>query len=119
MRLFLCDDNEPYRRLVRMVMAESHEIVGEASDGVEVLERAPALTPDVVLLDLNMPRMNGHEALPRLREAMPQGKIVVLTSALGTDDEARAMAAGADAYIAKPASIFSLPDELASALAAS
>jgi two-component system chemotaxis response regulator CheY len=113
MRLFLCDDNPEYRMLARLVLEEAaHEIVGEAGDGVEAEEQAPALTPDVVLLDLNMPRRNGYEALPRLRELLPDSKIVVLTTGRAQEERERALTAGADGFIVKPDSVFDLAGEL-------
>lgn len=119
MRLFLCDDNRQYRLLARLVLEKDHEIVGEAGDGLEVIEHAPAARPDVLLLDLNMPRLNGYDALPRLRDVLPETtRIVVLTSGQAADERDRALAAGADAFIVKPQSVFSLSDELESALAA-
>ncbi|MCW3041545.1 MAG: chemotaxis protein CheY [Solirubrobacterales bacterium] len=116
MRVFLCDDNEQYRLLARIVLEPIYEIVGEAGDGVEAIELAPELAPDVVLLDLNMPRLNGHEALPRLRELLPHARLLVLTSGQATDERERALAAGADGFILKPESVYALVGELAAAL---
>lgn len=117
MRLFLCDDNAQYRMLTRLVLEKAHDIVGEAGNGLEAIEQAPAASPDVVLLDLNMPRMNGHQALPRLREVLSEDtRIVVLTSGQAADERDRAMAAGADGFILKPKSVFDLDAELAEAL---
>jgi CheY-like chemotaxis protein len=115
-RLFLCDDNERYRLLARLVLEEHHEIVGEAGDGLEAIERAPATAPDVLLLDLNMPRLNGQDALPRLREALPCTRIIILTSGQAADERERALAAGADGFLLKPGSIYALTDDLSAAL---
>ena len=117
MRLFLCDDNPEYRMLARLVLEEAaYEVVGEAGDGLEAEERAPGTAPDVILLDLNMPRRNGYEALPRLRELLPDSKIVVLTTGRAEDERARALSAGADGFLVKPARIFDLADQLCRAL---
>jgi len=118
MRVFLCDDNAEYRALARAVLRDTFEIVGEAGDGGEAIERAPHARPDVLLLDLNMPRVDGYEALPRLREVLPDTKIVVLTSGQAIDEEARSLAAGAHAFIAKPQSVLTLATELEAALRA-
>lgn len=119
MRLFLCDDNAQYRQLARLVLERAgHEIAGEAGNGEEVLDRAPAAAADVVLLDLNMPVMNGLDALPHLRATLPGARLVVLTTGQGSDERRRALAAGADAIIVKPERIFALADELHTALAA-
>lgn len=109
MRLFLCDDNPEYRTLARVVLEARYEIVGEAGDGIEALELAPRALPDVVLLDLNMPRLSGYETLPRLREVLPEARIVVLTSGRADDEQDRALEAGADGFLVKPASILDLP----------
>jgi CheY-like chemotaxis protein len=72
--------------------------------------------PDVLLLDLNMPRLSGQDALPRLREMLAATKIIILTTGRPEDEEQRARDAGADGFIVKPDSVFALPDELDRAL---
>jgi CheY-like chemotaxis protein len=118
-RLFLCDDNAQYRELARIVLEDAgEEIVGEAGDGAEAIERAPAAEPDVVLLDLNMPRVNGFEALPTLRERLPpQTKILVLTTGQAPQERDQCLEAGADAFVVKPERIFALQERLREALA--
>ena len=119
MRLFICDDNEQYRTLARMVLEMAgHEIVGEAGDGEQALEQAPATDPDVLLLDLNMPKMGGFEALPHLRELLPGSKILILTTGQALQERQRALDSGADGYIVKPDRVFTLDDEIQAALAA-
>ena len=118
MRLFLCDDNPDYRYLARVALEQAgHTIVGEAADGDEAVAHAGATEPDVLLLDLNLAGRSGLDALPSLREAVPGARIVVLTSGQASDERARSLAAGADGFIAKPARIFTLGDELRAALA--
>jgi CheY-like chemotaxis protein len=118
MRVFVCDDNRDYRTLIKLVLDDPFEIVGEATDGVEAIENAPQTRPDLVLLDLNMPRMSGYEALPKLREVLePQTKILVLTSGRAEDERDKALEAGADGFVRKPESVMALPDEISAALA--
>jgi DNA-binding NarL/FixJ family response regulator len=117
MRLFLCDDNEGYRALARIVLQDGHEVVGEAANGRQAIELAPATGPDVLLLDLNMPVLSGMEALPRLRTLLPDTKIVILTTGRSPDERRQAFDAGADGFIVKPESVFALPDELGRVLA--
>jgi DNA-binding NarL/FixJ family response regulator len=79
------------------------EVVGEADDGQQVLDQAAALRPDVILLDLTMPGMDGLSALPRLRKAVPQARILILTM---HEDEAylrQALESGAAGYVLKKA----------------
>jgi DNA-binding NarL/FixJ family response regulator len=112
MRLFLCDDNPGYRTLTRIVLERDYDVVGEAGDGAEAIQLAPAASPDVLLLDLNMPRMGGQEALPTLRRLLDRTKIIILTTGRAPHERQEALDAGADGYIVKPDSVFSLPDEL-------
>jgi DNA-binding NarL/FixJ family response regulator len=118
MRLFLCDDNAQYRQLARLVLQRAgHEIVGEAGDGAEAIERAPQCDPKVVLLDVNMPNLNGLDALPGLRDALkPETKIVLLTTGQSPHERRRALAAGADGFIVKPERVFTLDEKLRAVL---
>ena len=118
-RVYICDDSPEYRLLLRMVLAdEGAVIVGEGADGKECLDGVAATRPSLVLLDLNMPNLGGLEALPRLRETLPDVKIVVLTTSKAAESEAAAMAAGADAYVSKPIDATSVPRLLREGLAA-
>jgi len=118
-RVYICDDSPEYRLLLRMVLAdEGAVIVGEGADSQECFNGAAATEPSLVLLDLNMPNLGGLEALPRLREALPDTKIVVLTTSKAAESEAAAMAAGADAYVSKPIDATNVPRLLREGLAA-
>ncbi len=102
-RALLVDDDDDIRHLVGMYLTRGggFEVVGEARDGLEGVELAERLQPDVILLDVMMPRMSGHEAIPELLQASPTSMIVML-SALGADaNEVPALRAGAFAYIEK------------------
>jgi DNA-binding NarL/FixJ family response regulator len=111
MRVYLCDDNRSHRVLVRTVLASEPdlEVVGEAALGGDCLEGARTLHPDVVLVDNRMPGLDGIEVLPRLRAALPDVKLVMLSTAWSADVERAALHAGADAYVQKPRNIFDLP----------
>lgn len=104
MRLLVVDDNEDVRRLLRLVLAddESIEIVGEAVNGRDGIAAARACRPDVIVLDVNMPVMDGLTALPHIRRAAPDAAIVVWTASLpGDGAEQRALELGADGFIRK------------------
>ena len=118
-RVYICDDSPEYRMLLRLVLADAGAtIVGEGADGRDAIEGAAATDPSIVLLDLNMPNVSGLEALPKLREALPEVKIVVLTTSKALDSEKAAMALGADAYVSKPIDATSVPRLLREKLAA-
>ena len=100
LRLLIADDNELLRIGVRALieLKRDWEICGEASDGDEAIAKALALAPDVVVLDLSMPLMNGFRAAEEIRRASPSTRIVFLSV---HDVPATASAAGADAFVSK------------------
>ena len=102
-RVLIVDDAEDLRQLLRMVMSRSSvlDVVGEAVDGLDGVEQAQALQPDVVILDLAMPRMDGLQALPLIREAAPAAKVVVLSGFADSTMSDQARQAGADHYVVK------------------
>jgi PAS domain S-box-containing protein len=103
-RVLLVDDHADVRQLLRIQLetaSRAFEIVGEAEDGEQAVEMATRLQPAVVLLDLAMPKMDGLQALPLIREAVPGIRVIVLSGFdRGTMAE-KALAAGADAYLEK------------------
>jgi len=113
-RVLLCDDQPEFLALLRAVLEseQDFELVGEARDGQDCVEQATELRPDLVLLDLNMPRMNGFEALPLLREKVPDTWVVVLTTARAKDNEARVRALGAAGFVEKATNVFDLPSAI-------
>jgi DNA-binding NarL/FixJ family response regulator len=117
-RLMVCDDAADYRALLRVVLGEDDdfEIVGQAGHGRECLDRLDEISPDVVLLDVDMPLMNGFETLPRLRETSPETTVVILSTAWTPELEQRALELGATAYLEKPRNVLDLPQALRSAL---
>src|SRR3954452_7627579 len=118
-RFFHVDDEPTYRSLVRVVLGESddYEFVGEASDGAEAIAEAPAAKPDLILLDIHMPGMNGLEALPRLREALPDAKIVALTTVWRHSFAQHFRTLGGDAFLEKPRNVMRLREMLDAVLA--
>jgi DNA-binding NarL/FixJ family response regulator len=102
-RLLLCDDAAQLRRLYRMVFeAESDfAVVGEAGDGEQGIDVARTLQPDVVLLDIAMPVMDGLEAIPGIRTAAPDAAIVMCTAMIDDRVRRRALDLGAHAFIEK------------------
>lgn len=113
-RVLLADDHPLLREGVKACLATAPgiEIVGEVADGTEVVSRARELVPDVVLMDLNMPQLNGLEATERLRRELPQVRILVFTIHHEPQYVAQLLRAGAHGYVTKDAP----PDELMTAL---
>jgi DNA-binding NarL/FixJ family response regulator len=104
-RLLVADDHPVVRDGLRAMLATQPdmELVGEAATGSEAVERALALHPDVVLMDLQMPELDGPAAIATLRERAPEVRVLVLTT-FGTDaDITRAVDAGATGYLLKDA----------------
>ena len=101
-RILLVDDH-PLTRSALAALLQQHgfEVAGEASDGQEAIERAAELRPDLVLLDLSMPGVDGLTALPRLREAAPECEVVVLTASGTEENLLAAIRAGAAGYLLK------------------
>jgi DNA-binding NarL/FixJ family response regulator len=101
-RILLVDDH-PLTREALASLLEQHgfAVVGEAADGAEALERAAELEPDLVLLDLSMPGMDGLTALPGIREAAPECEVVVLTASGTEENLLAAIRGGAAGYLLK------------------
>jgi DNA-binding NarL/FixJ family response regulator len=104
-RLLLADDHRMLREGLRRSMTEEgFEVVGEASDGLEAVKLSEELTPDVILMDVTMPEMDGVEAARRVHDAQPEVRIVMLTMHADTDVVASAIRAGASGYLVKDCS---------------
>lgn len=113
-RVLLVDDHPLFRRGVIAVLAgqEKMQVAGEASDGLEAIQKAKELNPDVVLMDLMMPNYSGLEATAALQTEMPQANILILSVSDREADLFAAIKAGAKGYILKNAE----PEELIQAI---
>jgi DNA-binding NarL/FixJ family response regulator len=102
-RLAICDDVREFRQLMRFGLGEDPDIdiVGEAADGLEAVEIVSELRPDVVLLDLSMPKLDGLEVIESLRERAPASRIIVLSGFAAARMERLVIERGAARYLEK------------------
>ncbi len=115
-RVLVVDDHQVVRQGLRTFLSvqDDIEVVGEAADGAEAVEQAEALRPDVVLMDLRMPHVDGIEALHRLRERGNPARVLVLTSFTERSTVVPAIKSGAAGYVLKDID----PDALANSIRA-
>jgi DNA-binding NarL/FixJ family response regulator len=113
-RLLIVDDHEIFRRGLRALLEPSSEwqICGEAVDGLDAVEQCKSLKPDIVVLDVSMPRLNGLEAARLIKKEEPEPQIVIITQHDSPQIRSAAMEAGARAFVTKSA----VGSELVSAL---
>ncbi len=102
-QVLLVDDNPVVRRIVRQVLEKESQlrICGEADDGKEAVDKAKLLQPDIVILDLSMPRMGGLEAAPQIRNLLPDACLILFTLYGNEGIERVAKQAGIDAVVSK------------------
>ena len=103
LRILLVDDFASWRSYVASVLQEREcfEVVGEAADGQEAIEKATELQPDLILMDIAMPKLNGIEAARRIRDRAANSKIVFISLEISDELAEAAVAVGAQAYLAK------------------
>jgi two-component system NarL family response regulator len=113
-RVLIADDQPLYRRGLEVVLhTEEHiEVVGEAENGEEAIAKAEELAPDVVLMDVRMPRVNGIEATQAIRDRVPTTKILMLTVSDEDSDLYEAIKAGASGYLLKEVSVEEVADSI-------
>jgi len=115
-KILIVDDNQDSRELtVKVLKNRGYQII-EARDGEEALEKALAEKPDLILMDISIPKINGYEVTRRLKsqadfKATP---IIALTAHAMKGDKEKALEAGCDGYISKPINVHELPDQIKS-----
>ena len=115
LRVLLVDDDDAFAEmLICLLGVTGVDVVGHAHDGAEGVELTLQLEPDVVLMDVRMPRMDGLEATRRIVGAVPGSRVLVVSSSTDPDDVERALEAGADAYLSKDRVAAELADQMES-----
>ena len=102
-RILLAEDFEPYRTFVASLLSKNPalQVIGEASDGLEAVEKVQNLRPDVILMDIGLPKLNGLDAARRVLDLNPSAKIVFLTQETDVDVVREAFRVGGWGYVSK------------------
>jgi len=102
-RVLVVEDFEPFRRFLCSMLGKASEwqVIGEVSDGLEAVAKADELQPDLILLDLGLPSLNGIEAARRIRKLSPESKILFLSQESSADVIEEALSLGAMGYVIK------------------
>jgi DNA-binding NarL/FixJ family response regulator len=102
-RVLVVEDFEPFRRFVCSTLEKKSElqVVCEVSDGLEAVQKAEELQPDLILLDIGLPTLNGIEAARQIRELAPEAKIIFLSQESSADVVQEALSLGALGYVVK------------------
>jgi DNA-binding NarL/FixJ family response regulator len=102
-RVLVVDNFEPFRRFVTSTLAglRDLQVIGEVSDGLAAVQKAIELQPDLVLLDIGLPTLNGFEAARQIRKLVPESKIIFLSQESSDDMVQEALSIGAWGYVVK------------------
>jgi two-component system, cell cycle response regulator DivK len=113
-KILVAEDNPVNRELIREILSEGEYDVIEACDGQEALDKISETSPDLVLLDIQMPVLDGYAVLSRLREnpPSPPPRVIALTAYAMRGDRERALAAGFDDYVTKPIDLKTLTSKI-------
>jgi DNA-binding NarL/FixJ family response regulator len=102
-RVLVVDDYQPFHQLIRSILQDKPElqVICEVSDGLAAVEKAQELQPDLILLDVGLPKLNGIEAARRIREISPASKILFVSQNRSLDIAEEALSTGAGGYVLK------------------
>lgn len=102
-RTLIVEDYEEFRNFLRLTLQKEAQyvVIGEAVDGMQAVQKAEELQPDLILLDLSLPKLNGMEALRRIRKLSPHSKLVILSQDFSPDVVRGALRLGAVGYLLK------------------
>lgn len=116
MKILVADDTDSVRFALRMALEYlGHEVVGLAANGEETIEKYKAMQPELVVMDVRMPRMDGLTCTSLIAKSHPEAKVVIVTGGRTTESQARE--AGASGFIEKPFDVFDLDRAIHGAMA--
>ncbi len=111
------DDDSMMREMLKLILrSESYSVIGEASNGSDAIEKCGKLKPELVLLDINMPKMDGLQALDGIRTASPKSIILMVSAEATMDKVNEAITKGAAGFVVKPLNAASVLDRIADCL---
>ena len=116
--ILLVDDNDITREVLRVVLrSENYNVVGEATDGGTGLDLALKLRPDILMLDVVMPKVSGLEVLPKIKDMLPESRVLLVTASKDTETISEAVQAGIHGFILKPFNAQKILDTIAGVVA--
>jgi DNA-binding NarL/FixJ family response regulator len=103
LRTLIVEDYEEFRNVLRLTLPKEDQciVIGEAQDGLQAVQQAEELQPDLILLDLSLPKLNGMEVLRRIRKLSPHSKVIILSQDSSPDVAQGALRLGAVGYLLK------------------
>jgi two-component system, cell cycle response regulator DivK len=115
-KILIVEDNQDNRELVVKVLRNKGYITSEAIDGEDAIEKALSVRPDLILLDISLPKLDGYEVVKRLKsmEEFQDVPVVAFTAHAMKGDREKVIVAGFEGYISKPVNIRELPDQIRS-----
>ena len=104
--VLVADDDSILRMVLATILTDSdiYEVIGESSNGADVIKKFSLLSPDLVLLDINMPQIDGLQALEKIREINPAAKVLMISSTVTMEKVKEAITKGAKGFVVKPIS---------------
>ena len=107
------DDDSMMREMLKLILrSDSYSVIGEASNGKDAISLCERLSPDLVLLDINMPKMDGLQALEEIRKVCPSAKVVMVSADATMDKVSEAVQKGAVGFVVKPLNSASVLDRI-------
>jgi CheY-like chemotaxis protein len=103
LNVIIADDDSTTRRVLRLLLREhGHHVVAEANDGEKAVELCDTHKPDIAFLDIDMPRMDGHQAAEKIRQNTPEVGMIMISNLPTLDNVQKALQAGASGFVVKP-----------------